>query len=116
MGHINDVVLYGIPKRTCETNPMSEKNSFILTVCSKSVSLYHFKLDSVVLHLSVKESFETHIEKSSFNLDIHFRSSLIVSCSLPVNWYPKLPKIYFLLQLCLQQPYICSVFILSSKS
>ena len=46
------------PKRTCEANPAGESSSFILAVFVKSVSLYHFKLAYVVLHMAVKEFFE----------------------------------------------------------
>ena len=42
---------------------MGENSSFIFTVCVKSVSLYHFKLAYVVLHMAVKEFFETHFQK-----------------------------------------------------
>ena len=47
------------PKRTCEANPESENSLFIFTF--KSVPLYHFKLAYVVLHLTVKEYFETSL-------------------------------------------------------
>ena len=42
-------------QRTCEAIPAGENSSFILTVCVKSVPLYHFKLEFVVLHIAVKE-------------------------------------------------------------
>ena len=45
-------------KRTCERNAVGENSSFIFTVCVKSVSLYHFKLAYVDLHMAVKEFFE----------------------------------------------------------
>ena len=35
---------------------------FIFTVCVKSVPLYPFKVAYVVLHMGVKEFFETHFE------------------------------------------------------
>ena len=42
---------------TCEANLAGENSSFTLTVCIKSVPLYHFKLAYVVLHMAVKETF-----------------------------------------------------------
>ena len=45
---------------TCKTNPAGENSSFVFTVCVKFVPLYHFKLGYVVLHMVVKEFFETH--------------------------------------------------------
>ena len=45
---------------TCKTKPAGENGSFVFTVCVKSVPLYHFKLGYVVLHMAVKEFFETH--------------------------------------------------------
>ena len=45
--------------KDCEANPAGEYSSFIFTACVKSVPLYHFKLAFVVLHMFVKESFET---------------------------------------------------------
>ena len=48
-------------QRTCEANAADENSSFIFTVCVKSVPLYHFKLAYVVLHIAVKEFFETRI-------------------------------------------------------
>ena len=62
-------------ERTCEANPASEHSSFILRVCVKSVQLYHFKLTYVVLHVAVKEFFETHFQNGEigrFNLESHF--------------------------------------------
>ena len=47
-------------KRTCEANQAGENNSFIFIICLKSVPLHHFKLAYVVLHMAVKEFFETH--------------------------------------------------------
>ena len=47
-------------ERTCETNPLVENSSFIFTVCIKSAPLYHVKLAYVVLHMAVKEFFETN--------------------------------------------------------
>ena len=47
-------------KRTCEANAVGESSSFFFTVCVKSVPLYHFKLDYLVLHMTVKEFFGTH--------------------------------------------------------
>ena len=49
-----------VVERNCEVNAASEISSFILTVCVKSVSRYHFKLAYVVLQVPVKEFFETH--------------------------------------------------------
>ena len=46
--------------RTCKANAAGENNSFIFTVCVKSVPRYHFKLAHVVLQMAVKEVFETH--------------------------------------------------------
>ena len=45
------------------------------TVCVKSVPLYYFKLAYVVLHMAVKEFFETtskNGEVGRFNLESHF--------------------------------------------
>ena len=50
-------------ERICEANVTGENSSFIFTVCAKSVALYHFKLAYVVLHMAVKELFETHFQK-----------------------------------------------------
>ena len=47
-------------KRTCEANAAGENSSFIFTVCVKSVGLYYLKLIYVVLHMAIKEFFETH--------------------------------------------------------
>ena len=47
-------------ERTCEANPADENSSFIFKVGVKPVPLYHFKLVYVVLHMAVKEFFETH--------------------------------------------------------
>ena len=44
-------------QRTREANPVGENNSFIFTVCVKSVPRYHFKLVYVVLHVAVKQCF-----------------------------------------------------------
>ena len=49
-----------IGKRTCETNAAGENSSFIFSVFVRSVPCYHFKLAYVVLHMAVKEFFETH--------------------------------------------------------
>ena len=49
--------------KTCEANPAGENRSFIFTVGVKSVPLYHFKLAHLVLHMAVKEVFETHSYK-----------------------------------------------------
>ena len=48
-------------QRTRRANPAGENSSFIFTVCVKSVSLYHFKLAYVVLHMAVKEFFGSHV-------------------------------------------------------
>ena len=45
-------------ERTCQVNPVGENSSFIFAVCVKSVPLYHFKLDYLVLHMTAKEFFE----------------------------------------------------------
>ena len=50
-----------ILKRTCEANPAGENSSFIFTACVKSVPVYSYKLAHVVLHMSVKEFFETSV-------------------------------------------------------
>ena len=47
-------------QRTCEANPADENNSFIITVCVKSVPLNHVKVAYVVLYMAVKEIFKTH--------------------------------------------------------
>ena len=56
----NGIQLYIVNLRTCEVNPVGENRSFIFTVYVKSVSLYHFKLAYIMLHMAVKEFFETH--------------------------------------------------------
>ena len=43
-----------------KANAAVENSSFIFTICIKSVPLYHFKLGYVVLHMAVKEFFQTH--------------------------------------------------------
>ena len=48
-------------ERTNEANAVGENSSFIVTVCVKSVPIYHFKLAYVVLHMAVKEVFETNL-------------------------------------------------------
>ena len=48
-------------KGPCEANPLGENSLFIFTVCVKSVPLYDFKPDHVVLHMTVKEFFKTHL-------------------------------------------------------
>ena len=47
-------------QETCGAYAAGENSSFIFTVCVKSVSLYHFKLACIVLHMAIKEFFETH--------------------------------------------------------
>ena len=47
-------------QRTCAANAAGENSTFIFTVCDKSVPLYHFMFAYVVLHMAVKEFFETH--------------------------------------------------------
>ena len=47
-------------ERSCEANTAGESSSFIFTVCIKSAPLYHFKLAYAVLHMAIKEFFETH--------------------------------------------------------
>ena len=62
-------------QRTCEANPGGDNSSFIFTVRLKSVLLYHFKLAYVVLHMAVKEFFETQSKNGDighFNLESHF--------------------------------------------
>ena len=53
--HLDDYYPYKVQveQRTCEANPAGENNSFIFTVCVKSVLAY------LVLHMAVKEFFET---------------------------------------------------------
>ena len=53
----------GVIQRTCEPNAAGENSSFIFTVRVKSVPLCHFKFANVVLHMPVKECFETHLKK-----------------------------------------------------
>ena len=57
--------------------------------CVKSVSLYHFKLAYVVLHMFVKATYENG-EIGRFNLDRNFQPILNISCSVLLSWYPKL--------------------------
>ena len=47
-------------QRTCEAYTAGENSSLIFTVCVKFVPLHHFKLAYVVLHIAVKQFFETH--------------------------------------------------------
>ena len=47
-------------KSTGAANAAGEDSSFTFTVCVKSVPLDHFKLAYVILHMAVKEFFETH--------------------------------------------------------
>ena len=47
-------------ERTCEAKALADNSSFIFTVCVKSVPLYHSRLAYVVLHIAVKEFFQTH--------------------------------------------------------
>ena len=47
-------------KRPCEANQAGENSSVIFTVYVGSVPSYHFELAYVVLHMAVKEFFETH--------------------------------------------------------
>ena len=47
-------------KRTCQANRAGENSPFIFKICVKSVPLYNFKLAHVVLHMPLKEFFETH--------------------------------------------------------
>ena len=57
------IVVFGpvyTTQRTCEADPAGENSSFIFTVCVRSVPLYHVKLACVVLHVAVKEFFESH--------------------------------------------------------
>ena len=65
---------------------MKIAHSFL--VCVKSVSLYHFKLAYIVLHMAVKE-FSKILSKNReigrFNLQNHFRSTLKISCSVLLN-------------------------------
>ena len=53
-------IMINFSLRTCEANPVGENSSFISTVCVKSVPLDHFELAYIVLHMAVKEFFETH--------------------------------------------------------
>ena len=62
-------------KKVCEAHPAGENDSFMFTVCVKSVSFHHFKLAYVVLHTAVKEFLETsakNVEIGHFNLESHF--------------------------------------------
>ena len=52
-----------LSERTCEADQAGENSSFIFAVCVKSVPLYHLKLAYVVLHIVVKEFFETNFQK-----------------------------------------------------
>ena len=45
---------------TYEANTEGENSPFIFTARVKSVLIYHFKLACIVLHMAVKEFFETH--------------------------------------------------------
>ena len=80
-------------KRTCEVNPAGENSSYILTLCVKSVPLYHFVLACVVLHMAVKE-FSKPTSKNGeigrLNLESHFSPTLKICCSVLLNSYPKL--------------------------
>ena len=48
-------------KRTSGANAASENSLFIVTVCVKSVPIYHSKLAYVVPDMAVKEFLETHL-------------------------------------------------------
>ena len=50
-------------QKTCEANAASENSSLIFAACVKSVPLYHLKLAYVVLHMAVKEFFETYFQE-----------------------------------------------------
>ena len=77
-------------QRACEANLAGENRSFIFTVYVKSVALYHFKLTCVVLHMAVKEFFETI---GYVNLESHFWPTLKINCSAEI--VSKALKIYF---------------------
>ena len=62
-GPLIDFTWIQIRKRTCEAYPAGENSLFILTAGVKSVPLYHFKLPYAVLHMDVKEFFETNFLK-----------------------------------------------------
>ena len=53
--HKDTFIIMTHTQRTCEVNTAGENSSFIVTVCVKSVLLYHFKLAYVVIHTAVKE-------------------------------------------------------------
>ena len=57
--HIGMNFATNIRIKTCEANSVGENSSFISPCCIKSVSLYHFKLLYVVLHMTLKEFLET---------------------------------------------------------
>ena len=67
--------------------------NWISHVLSTTVLLYHFKLAWVVLPMTV--------EMCRFNLESRFESIVKISCSVLLNSYPKLCKIYFLFLLFL---------------
>ena len=70
---------------------MKKAHPFVQS-CVKSVPLYHFRLAYVVLWLF--KNFSKYASKNgeigSFNLESHFSTTLIISCSVPLNSFPEL--------------------------
>ena len=63
-------------QRTCEANPAGENSSSILTVCVKSIPLYHVKVGYVVLHIRLSKNL---LKPTSKNREIgRFDRSLLI--------------------------------------
>ena len=59
LGKIDAMEVQKFHHQQKDANSAGENSSFIFTVCVKSVPLYHLKLPYIVLHMAVKEFFET---------------------------------------------------------
>ena len=57
---VSSIFITSTFQMTHEANPGGENSSFIFVVSVKPVRIYRFKLAYVVLHIAVKEFFQTH--------------------------------------------------------
>ena len=57
---VSSIFIISTFQMTREANPAGENSSFIFIVGVKPVHIHHFKLAYVVLHIAVKEFFQTH--------------------------------------------------------
>ena len=96
-----------------------KKSPFNFAISVKSVPLYHFKLSYVVLHMAVRELFETHFWKRQNRPVLIFRvifdqpwKKVVVHHWIRIQGFK---RFIFLFQLRLEQLKICHVFISSSK-